>query len=66
MPPKNKALLISQIKAVHPDLDEEQLAQMKIVQLLALLKEPVVVEKIPDEDEDDGSLESLVDRFFSR
>ena len=65
MPPKNKALLISQVREVHPELDEDQLAQLKIVQLLALLKEPVVIEKIPEEPEDDGSLESLVDRLFS-
>lgn len=64
MPPKNKALLISQVREVHPELDEDQLSQLKIVQLLALLKEPVVVEKIPEEPEEE-SLESLVDRLFS-
>jgi len=61
MAPKNKALLISQVIARRPDLVEADLAMMKIVQLLALLKEPVIecIREV-DNEEEDGSLARLI------
>ena len=61
MPPKNKAHVIAEVLKVHPELDPEELGARTVVQLLGLLKEPVVVEKIkepPQEVEAKASTES--------
>ena len=78
MPPKNKAHVIAEVLKVHPELDPEELVAGTVVQLLGLLKEPVVVEKIkepPQEVEAEASPEttppeldlvSLVHRLITR
>lgn len=48
MPPKNKAHVIAEVLKVHPELDPEELGARTVVQLLGLLKEPVVVEKVKE------------------
>ena len=61
MPPKNKAHVIAEVLKVHPELDPEELGARTVVQLLGLLKEPVVVEKIrepPQEVEAEASTEA--------
>lgn len=58
MPPKNKAHVIAEVLKVHPELDPEELGTRTVVQLLGLLKEPVVVEKIKEASPQDSGTES--------
>ena len=58
MPPKNKAHVIAEVLKVHPELDPEELGARTVVQLLGLLKEPVVVEKIKEASPQDSGTES--------
>jgi len=76
MPPKNKAHVIAEVLKVHPELDPEELGTRTVVQLLGLLKEPVVVERIKEappetsgtspSDSGDFDLVSLVHRLITR
>jgi hypothetical protein len=58
MPPKNKAHVIAEVLKVHPELDPEELGARTVVQLLGLLKEPVVVEKVREASPQDSGTES--------
>jgi hypothetical protein len=58
MPPKNKAHVIAEVLKVHPELDPEELGARTVVQLLGLLKEPVVVEKVKEASPQDSGTES--------
>ena len=58
MPPKNKAHVIAEVLKVHPELDPEELGTRTVVQLLGLLKEPVVVERIKEASPQDSGTES--------
>lgn len=58
MPPKNKSYVIAEVLKKHPELDPEELGSRTVVQLLGLLKEPVVVEHIKEASPQDSGTES--------